>query len=260
MSLLDTLKGSIEEEQQLSTKKDNYVNELYFATCNRDHIDCKIWRLNDDRVVEEIATRDLVIMSLAFHNNVLYDAGLYKAVFETLNDKKGIHEIVKRKGNIYTLCSHKGILYDAGDYEGYNNKLFMTLENKALELPALHSFSYISKLYSDQKTFYGIRAKGGIFDLLNNICVEDVRPGYANDLCVHKGRLYYGGVMRKVIDAKENTYVAARDHIILALCSHNGMLLDAGNSAAIFDTFSDEKICECDDIITAMCSVRRRIE
>ncbi len=63
----------------------------------------------------EVASRSSWVSALCSHDGVLYDGGLYNAVFDTLNNVK----VAERSDYVWALCSHGGVLFDAGDYGIY---------------------------------------------------------------------------------------------------------------------------------------------
>jgi len=119
-SMKDLLKEA-KEKKKISKPERQAINledVLVFAECN------KIFVLDNDFSIKEIASRDDWVRALCSHNGQLYDAGDYNKIFETLTNK----EIASRNNWVGALCSHNGQLYDAGNYK----KIFETLTNKEI--------------------------------------------------------------------------------------------------------------------------------
>jgi len=85
-----------------------------------------------------IGPRDGRVIALCENNGTLYDAGLYRGIYETHGSRK---PVAKRNGHFAALHSHEGKLYDAVDLangvkvgyicnDGIHSKIFETLTGK----------------------------------------------------------------------------------------------------------------------------------
>ncbi len=127
-----------------------------------------------------IASRSDWVMTLCSHGGVLFDGGLYNAVFDMLNNKL----VASHSNWVMALCSHGGVLFDACGYGG----VFDTLNNK---LVAERS-GYVFSLCSHGGVLYDAGGYGGVFDTLNNKRVAE-RSDWVSALCSHGGVLLDAG-------------------------------------------------------------------
>ena len=257
MSLLDDLDGEIHKEQQLSVRKDPYVNELYFATEELIRINVlkrKIWRL-DGNLPVHVANRPERIDSLYSHDGVLYDAGSY-GVSDILHDPDGNNPLAIRPSYLdiarrRSLCSVDGKLYD-----GRGGMIFETLVDKEGRDPILSAHKYINDSFNNKKEILLCNHNDKLYCVVpstNHSFILDVfsdeviatRFCRSTDLCSNAGKLYDASYSGLIFDSFNDSFgenpVAKRDNSNNSILnSYNGILYDA-NGKGIFNTFFDKE-------------------
>lgn len=161
-----------------------------------------------------VARRESTITSLCLHNNLLYDAGYYRDVYDTLNRRV----IASRNSAIMALCSHNGELYDA------NKKVYHTRSGEVLNDKRT---SWVMALCS----FNGELYDGGAYPLIYKTMTNRpfrARKDWTYVICSHENELYDGGSDNKVHNTTQDKVIARRLGMVSALCSFENNLYDAG--------------------------------
>ena len=106
----------------------------------------------------ELRRRKGWVYALEEHDNKLYDAGEYDAIYTTMGD--GL--VTKREGRVRALCSHKGELYDAGDY----GKVYNTLTGERV------ADRFSGEIYT-LCSFKNLLLEGGTSGLITNAFTDE---------------------------------------------------------------------------------------
>jgi len=201
----------------------------------------KIFVLDKDKSVTQIAERNSSVYTLCSHQGILYDGGEENKLFETLSGK----EIEVKTGyRVSALCSHNGKLYSAGGetiVEIFSGEVVAQREDEIL------------CLCSHKGELYDGGVDKSIFQTLSNL-VLSTRSNWIRGLCSYKGVLYDSGDDKKIFETSSNKLINERTKSITSLCSHEGDLYDGGCYEGIFKTFEKNLFYSHQAHIYSMCS------
>lgn len=197
-----------------------------------------------------VRKRDALTFDLCYADNMLYDCGVYKAIYCTLYDKQALvrtqftpfsmlenngllifsqlgdiyytslrkssceKKVTSRSGWVYALEHHKNEFYDAGAYGIIESEECYTssyrITDATMKTKAL--CSYEGSLYS-----------AGCYTVKNRTA-----PKILTDITVH--------AIRNVSTKEE---VTRRDSELYTLCSYKNLLLDGGENGKVKNSFTD---------------------
>lgn len=192
-----------------------FIHEGYWAT------DIMVWAPTMDEP-EKVARRIGYVHALCVQDNLLYDAGDYKEVIDTLNQKV----VAERDYLISSLCVHDGVMYDGG-----RTGIFKTDEGKIIA----EREGWVRALCSSNGELYDAGAYRKVIRTFDDHVIAE-REHWVHALGCYNNILY-DATEKCVRKTFENKIIARRKDIPLTLFSFDDKLYDAGQYSYIYETF-----------------------